>query len=59
GVGLDEIPLESSAGRLAGGETLFTFYTEHGGEHPTTLLGPGPRPGTAATAVFADIASLL
>jgi homoserine dehydrogenase len=57
--GLEEVPQSTALGRLAGDESYFAFYTEHGGERPTQIQGRSAGPAATAAAVFADVVSLL
>jgi homoserine dehydrogenase len=57
--GLEEMSQSTALGHLAGDESYFAFYTEHGGERPTQIQGRGAGPASTAAAVFADVVSLL
>ncbi|HUS13728.1 MAG TPA: hypothetical protein VM536_01805, partial [Chloroflexia bacterium] len=57
--GLEELPSDDVCARALEGDTVFAFYTEHGGNHPVVLQGPAGGADATAASLFSDIVSLL
>ncbi|MGI8589144.1 MAG: hypothetical protein ACR2M0_15880 [Chloroflexia bacterium] len=55
-VGMDEIPVDTVAGRLEGSDTLYALYTEMSEGRPFVYQAPGQTHAMAAAAALAEIA---